>query len=78
MKSFISIAMLCAVCMTTAYFQGRHDELRSRDSYQETLIAACQEDNRILQHRYDMLASESDWLVVVDSERRYQEGGHGE
>ena len=77
MKDLIRITVLCAICMTTAYFQGRSDELRSQDSYRDSLIAACREDNLILQHRYDMLAGESDWLVVVDSERRYQEADHG-
>jgi hypothetical protein len=71
-----SLTMFAAIAavLVFVYCKGRHDEAHSRDAHQEALIAACQEDNRILQHRFDMLAGESDWLTLVSAEAKYQEG----
>ena len=66
--------ILFITCMIISYQTGRTDEAVSREHKSHSLLAACREDNAILQRRYDALAEDSDWLTVTSAEVSYQRG----
>lgn len=60
--------------LVSAFYE---ESMAVRDGYGphgSALLSACREDNTILQHRYDALAQDSDWLTTVSAEAKYQEG----
>jgi hypothetical protein len=71
----IAIAAFFATCMTCAFIEGRITERARQGREQDAMIAACREDNVILQRRYDSLAQESDAITVIAAEAAYQRGG---
>jgi hypothetical protein len=71
------LLVIFATCMTCAYLEGGIAERVRRVHDQDAMIAACRENNVILQHRYDALANESDPITIIAAEARYQGGNNG-
>jgi hypothetical protein len=76
MKHLVAF-ILFAILMTVSCLEGGVSERARQSREQDTLISACRENNRILENRYQYLASESDWLTLVSAEARYQGGVDG-
>jgi hypothetical protein len=75
-RSYVT-AMLALVLMTSmacCYQEGKVAEHARQIHDQDAMIAACRENNVILQHRYDALANESDPITVIAAEAHYQSG----
>lgn len=60
--------------MTCCYLEGGIHEHARQIHEQDAMISACREDYRILEHRYQSLADESDAITVIAGEARYQGG----
>lgn len=66
------LTVLFIACLLIANCEGKASESLHQHDRGNALLVACMGNNAILQRRYDLLADNSDWLQVVDAERKYQ------